>query len=395
MKKILVLGAGLPQVPLILKAKEMGLYTMVSSIEGNYPGFRFADRSFYIDTTDSEAILQTAKAYNIDAIITAGTDVAVNTIGYVCDQLGLPGITSQTAKAVTDKSLMKKKMVEGNVNTSQFVKVESLQEALESSSKIGYPVMFKCADKSGSRGIIKVDSMDDVEAAYQYARSYTQKNYIVVEKFVCGIEIGLDGYTGQNSEFYVPYEREVYNNGHTDIPLRHILPLSKKFRPLEKTIIEEAQKAVKALGIKNSFFNMDIIVNLEKGYANIIEVGARTGGAFIPEVIANYYNFDLYEKMILNSLGKSITFPSKPNNRACISELLISEKDGIVEDIVNDYVQKDQSCMVILGCDVGDVVKKFKIGSNVIGGIVVSEQNIDEARHKLDEVRSKVNIIIK
>lgn len=395
MQKILVLGAGLPQVPLILKAKEMGLYTMVSSIKGNYPGFCIADNSFYIDTTDSEAILEIAKTYNIDAIITAGTDVAVNTIGYVCDQLGLPGITSEIARVVTDKSLMKKMMVKGNVNTSQFVRVETLQQAFDSSNKIGYPVMFKCVDKSGSRGIIKVDSRDAVEAAYQYAYSFTKKNYIIVEKFVYGVEIGLDGYIGETSEFYVPYEREVYNNGHTDIPFRHILPLSKKIQPFKEIIIEEAQKAVKSLGIKNSFFNMDIIVNLEEGAASIVEVGARTGGAFIPEVIANFYGFDIYEKMILNSLGKNVTFPVVPNSRACISELLISKKDGIVEDIVNDYGKNDKSCMIILGCDIGDEVKQFNIGANAIGGIVVSAQNIDKARNKLNDVRSKLKIIIK
>ena len=47
MKKILILGAGIYQVPLIKKAKEMGLYTIVASIPGNYPGFSYADKVVY------------------------------------------------------------------------------------------------------------------------------------------------------------------------------------------------------------------------------------------------------------------------------------------------------------------------------------------------------------
>ena len=44
MKKILILGAGIYQVPLIKTAKRMGLYTIVASIPGNYPGFELADK---------------------------------------------------------------------------------------------------------------------------------------------------------------------------------------------------------------------------------------------------------------------------------------------------------------------------------------------------------------
>ena len=54
--KILILGAGIYQVPLIKKAKEMGHFVMVASIRGNYPGFTFADKCVYLDTTDREAI---------------------------------------------------------------------------------------------------------------------------------------------------------------------------------------------------------------------------------------------------------------------------------------------------------------------------------------------------
>ena len=57
MKKILILGAGIYQVPLILTAKKLGIYTIVASIPGNYPGFELADKVYYENTTDFEKIL--------------------------------------------------------------------------------------------------------------------------------------------------------------------------------------------------------------------------------------------------------------------------------------------------------------------------------------------------
>ena len=100
--KILILGAGIYQVPLIKKAKEMGHFVMVASIRGNYPGFTFADKCVYLDTTDREAILSFASSERIDAIVTTGTDVAVQTIGYVCGQLHLNGISGGCAGLGSD-----------------------------------------------------------------------------------------------------------------------------------------------------------------------------------------------------------------------------------------------------------------------------------------------------
>ncbi|MCD8329224.1 MAG: carboxylate--amine ligase, partial [Lachnospiraceae bacterium] len=89
MKKLMILGAGIYQLPLIETARQMGLYTIVVSIPGNYPGFAAADKVYYENTVDSEKILEIARAEQIDGILTAGTDVAVVTIGKVCDELGL------------------------------------------------------------------------------------------------------------------------------------------------------------------------------------------------------------------------------------------------------------------------------------------------------------------
>ena len=61
-KKLLILGAGIYQVPLIETAKRMGLETIVASIPGNYPGFALADKVVYENTVDKEAMLALAKA---------------------------------------------------------------------------------------------------------------------------------------------------------------------------------------------------------------------------------------------------------------------------------------------------------------------------------------------
>jgi len=98
MKKILILGAGIYQAPLIKKAREMGLYSVVLSIPGNYPGFALADKVLYVDTTDYQKVCEAAREEAVDGICTAGTDVAIVSLGYACEKLGLPGISHDAAR---------------------------------------------------------------------------------------------------------------------------------------------------------------------------------------------------------------------------------------------------------------------------------------------------------
>lgn len=76
-KKIMILGAGVYQVPLIKKAKNMGLVAVVVSPKGNYPGISLADIWLDIDTTDIDRIVEAAREHGVSGITTTGTDVCV------------------------------------------------------------------------------------------------------------------------------------------------------------------------------------------------------------------------------------------------------------------------------------------------------------------------------
>lgn len=129
MRKLMILGAGISQVPLIKTAKEMGLYVVLLSRQGNYPGFSLADKVYYEDTTDVDKIVEIAQIEQIDGICTTGTDVAVKSIGKVVDVLGLSGLSYESSQLSTNKWEMKKAFMDHGVRTSKFIKVESKEEA--------------------------------------------------------------------------------------------------------------------------------------------------------------------------------------------------------------------------------------------------------------------------
>ena len=115
MKTVLVLGAGRGQVALYKAAKEIGARTVAISIPGDYPGFEHADEIEYVDILDKEGVLKAAEKHGADAVVTACVDFPVPTLGYVCEKLGLKGISYEAAVVSTNKLLMKKAFEEAGV----------------------------------------------------------------------------------------------------------------------------------------------------------------------------------------------------------------------------------------------------------------------------------------
>lgn len=389
MKKVLILGAGIYQVPLIKKSKQLGYYTIVSSIPGNYPGFLYADKVYYVNTVDREAILKLAREEKIDAILTTGTDVAVSTIGYVCDKQGLCGISEETAHGVTNKACMKKLLKKGGVRTADFHVVKSLDEAYDVYDRMETPVIFKSVDLSGSRGIMKVDSREQIPTAFKYAMSKTHCDYILIEEFLDGYEIGVDGYIGNGNCFIVPHDKLVYFNGATNVPIGHIFPYFCSDE-LRADICEQIEKALYALHLERVFFNADVMICGEKSY--LIEIGARCGATCIPELISTHYGIDYYELMIRNAMGERLYFPSKP---VCVSmgRLLLSEKSGCITDVrINTPLDKvDQ---LVLDFGVGDHVDKFVVGADRIGHLAVHASDFETAKQLLEDASASIQIIV-
>ena len=73
MKKLLIIGASILQLPAIKKAKEMGLYVAVLDFNPNAIGIPYADEYFNASTMDEDGVLEVAKEFKPDGIMTLAT----------------------------------------------------------------------------------------------------------------------------------------------------------------------------------------------------------------------------------------------------------------------------------------------------------------------------------
>ena len=388
MKKIMILGAGIYQVPLIKKARELGIYTIVVSIPGNYPGFEYADKVYYENTTDYDKILELARGEQIDGIVTAGTDVAVITIGKVCDALGLKGLSFEAAQIASDKMKMKEQYEKFGVRTAKFRYVSlNLEDIKEKTAELAYPLIFKAVDSSGSRGIIRVDNEERFEKALQVVSEVTKKDYFIIEEFLKGDEFGAQAfiYNGE-IQFIMPHGDYVFH-GNTGVPIGHWAPFELSDE-IVKDAKEELKKAAVAMKLDNCAINADFI--LYKGKTYVLELGGRSGATCLAEMVSLYYGFDYYEKIIRASLGEDVTFESN-GGTANAAMLLSSNKTGKIAKIENRN-SDDHIVEVQYDYEIGDQVRQFQVGPDRIGHVIVKGETVEQAKETLMKVLEKIKI---
>lgn len=389
MKKLLILGAGIYQVPLIKQAKSMGIYTVVVSIEGNYPGFEFADKIYYIDTTDYESVLKVAKEEKIDGIVTTGTDVAIITVGKVCDKLNLCGLSEYAATVASNKMLMKTEYEKYGVRTARFRKVHfSEQEILSAVAELNYPLIFKAVDTSGSRGIVRVNKGEPLTDAVGIVKSATKLDYFIIEEFITGEEFGAQAFVMDGDiKFIIPHGDYVYT-GNTGVPIGHFAPYG-----LSDEVVKDTEKqltsAIKAMQLDNCAINADFILSDNKVY--VLEIGGRSGATCLAELVSIYYDFNYYEKIIQVALGEKPSFDSDkcvPN----ASHLIMSEKTGMISEQEYEKSENENIAEVQFDYKIGEHVRKFNVGPDRIGHVITKGSTVGEAKALLKEVFDNIHL---
>jgi len=392
-RSLLILGAGVYQLPLIKKAKELGLTTIVVSRKGKYPGIPLADVFLDIDTTDVERVVKAAKEYAVSGVVTTGTDVCLPAMGKVVDECGLVGSSYEAARRSMDKVLMKRAFIENEVPTAAFEQFEDSEDALDFAETLGFPVMVKATDSSGSGGITKVNDREEFQEAWDRAWEVSRSKEIIVEEYLSGLEFGAQAFVkGEKLIAVFPHGDTVTPEPYFT-PIGHSIPINFSEEQLQKTK-ETIEKAVQALGLRDCVANVDLM--FVDGEPKLIELGARMGATCLPENISIYSGTDAYEYLIRLSLGEEVSIPvvdKQPN----ASFLLQSDKTGKVIHLHVKQKVLDHPDLVDFQWDiqVGDDVRAFRVGPDRIGHIIVKANTPDEGERLVKALAGKVSIVVK
>ena len=275
MKRLLIIGASILQLPAIKKAKELGLYVGVADYNPDAVGIPFADAYFNVSTIDEEGVYQAAKDFRADGIMTLATDMPMRSVAYACGKLGLVGISYDTAVKSTDKGEMIKAFAAAGVEHPWYYIVQTPDQVQAVLDKATYPCITKPTDNSGSRGVMLVNNRQELEQALAYSAENGRSGSVIVEEYMVGPEVSVEVICWQG----VPHVLQITDKLTTGAPhfveMGHSQP-SRLPEQDQQKIRDLACRAVKAVGIENGPAHVEIM--LTKEGPKMVELGARMGG---------------------------------------------------------------------------------------------------------------------
>lgn len=155
MKKIMILGASILQLPAIEKAKEMGLRVIVVDMNPEAIGFSVEGiEKEVISTIDTPAILIAAKRHQIDGIMTLASDMPMRTVAAVAREMNLTGITDDTALKATNKAFMREALSMAGVPVPMFFRVSTKRDYMEAVEKSGQQGIGASSSQQIIRGVV-------------------------------------------------------------------------------------------------------------------------------------------------------------------------------------------------------------------------------------------------
>ena len=378
--RLMILGASRGQVGLYRACRKLGVESVAASIPGDYPGFDLADHICEVDITNREGVIAAAREWEVDGIATSCMDTGLDVLGAVCETLGFPGLSSESASVCASKLLLKSRLVERAVPTAAYIELQDVEEFDSAAERIGTPIVMKSRLSQGSNGVFITGDLD--EARSWVAKVIEREGSCIVERYLDGYEFGAQACVSNGKILFVMPHGDITFQAQSPIPVGHYVPLDAGAKVRQRAV-EVSRQAIEALELDDCAVNIDIIFS--GGECYILELTGRAGANTLPELVSAHYGIDYYEVIVMLALGREIP-------PGCFG----SAQDGIVLGKMV-YVDEDATIGRI---DItptveglvdarpfvreGSRVRSFRSLADCIGQIVVVGDTLEECFERTD-----------
>lgn len=324
MKKIIIIGANEFQYKIIEKANNLGYETHVFAWEEGAVAKGISDFFYPISIVEKEEILEKAKLIKPDAICTIATDLAMPTVNYIAKELNLVGNTLVSTELTTNKFKMRERLSKEGLPCPWYKLIFKFKELDQKILK--FPLIVKPIDRSGSRGINKVLTIEELKKAIKLSKEVSFIDKILVEEYIGGKEYSIEAIS-QNGIHQILQITEKFTTGSPNfIEIGHLQParITGKIKNKIKEIIKDS---LTVLEFKNGASHSEIKINGNE--IKIIEIGGRMGGDFIGSDMVELSTGVDFLKLTLDvSLGNEINMKIKnTEENYSIVRFIFTKKD--------------------------------------------------------------------
>ncbi len=304
--RLLVLGAGPPQLGVLAAARRRGLTVVAADRDPSAPGFRYADRRAIVSIEDEPAIDRLARAEQVDGLIAAGTDHAVGIAARVAQRLGVPHPLQPEAAALSVSKLrQRERLAAAGFAQPRSMACRTAAEAAAASGELGYPLVVEAPNRVGERAVRLARTADELAAATAGALAEASGDYCLVEELpdLRAVTVTAFVLEGRLVPLTItdpaPAPPPAFG-----VPLAHLWPADLAPDEADAVSATTAAAAAAALGIEHGPVTAQLL--LGPSGPLVAKVSARLGGGHDAELCRAALGIDESALAVAAALGEPV-----------------------------------------------------------------------------------------
>jgi carbamoyl-phosphate synthase large subunit len=393
MAKVMIIAGGKWQCPIVKLAKSMGHYVICSNLYSDSPAFEYADVALVADVHDKEKNLEYAKEYKPDVVLTEQTDIAVPTVAYISEKMGLKGIPLEIAERFTNKHIMRELTDKAGFASPAYALCHTKAEAENFVKKTGKSIM-KPLDSQSSRGCHIVTTAEEVETYFDDCIQYSNRDKaIVIEEFIDGTEFTVDGLKTEDEYIVTAISEKEHYAYNENVAKRLVFSQSNdrfNYDELRRINAEMVAALELPFGLTHAEYKY------RDGKFYLIEIAARGGGTRISSdivpIMSGINSNEIYLKTLLNEKVEI-----QKGEKHGVSMLgFFDIKPGLVKSIRGIEEAKSFEGVVDVEIEIkaGERIEEAKDDRSRCGYYIIYAESMEELKSLEDRLLNTVRVEI-
>lgn len=386
------------------KGYKLFYLTTTAQVQYAFDGLKVAP------TRHIDDFLRIAKVWNeterFDAIITTD-EASVIATSLLARDLGLPGPSIEAARSSRNKLLMREAHRRHGAPHPEFRRCDSVEDALEFASRVGYPVVIKPTLGADSEHVYRADTAEQLVRRFAQAmagnNSHSHRfaeaecdeigpHTLLVESFLQGPEHCVEAIIEGDQIFLgsiadrLSMEMDVFDNDLYSTPTA--LP-PEQISAMAKAILLGA----KAQGIERGVLHAELRFHDGKPY--IVEIAARPGGGSLQYMAKISYGYCSISAALGVAEGKPPqAIPAlQPTGRVAVGLTMLCDEGRIRGvEIPHGLLPHPEIFNFTVLPKVGSQVKRPPNGNDIFAYIGATGDTLDAALRNAAAVAAQVRV---
>lgn len=399
MKRIMILGGGEFQVPLIKRAKKLGYYVILCDFRDDVEGIALSDKHYLVNTLDSSQLIEVGEKEKPNGVVT-NSEPAFLSMAHAAEKLGLRCMSVDDTKLYKNKFLMREFCHAHGILSPRYKCCKNVEEALDFFNEIQKKCIIKPLDNSASRGVFSVNSEKDIKLHFDQCitASSADNPAIIIEEYITGTEFTIDGIMTPKGHRSLAISEKKHYEYNENVAYQLLFDNKNEYFDYD-LLRKENDHLVDLTGIPFG------LTHAEYKYSNgrffLIEIQARGGGNYIATDIVPFISgIDSYKEQLKWAVGEEVDADysyEKLSSRCAVLHFFdVPGKGGVVKEIKGlDFLDSlSEQVMYHLNFKVGDTIQQTINDSTRIGWYILKSPNRTDLDKMIRTINNHFKIII-